>query len=94
MSEQDKTPYTGIKPEITPQPSENLGIKVTDNNHEVFFKIKRTTTMKKVMDAFCDCQGKMPSTVRFLFDGERVKPTDSADSVSEFDLLLPRFHPS
>jgi small ubiquitin-related modifier len=63
------------------QGSEHLNIKVTDNNNEVFFKIKRTTQLKKLMDAFCERQGKQPSTVRFLFDGTRVRPEDSPDSV-------------
>ena len=63
-------------------PTEHLNIKVTDSNNEVFFKIKRTTQLKKLMDAFCDRQGKMPATVRFLFDGERVNPTDTPDTVS------------
>jgi small ubiquitin-related modifier len=79
MSEQDTTPGTG-KPEEAP-PSEHLNIKVTDNNNEVFFKIKRTTALKKLMDAFCDRQGKQPQTVRFLFDGTRVNPGDSPESV-------------
>jgi hypothetical protein len=65
-----------------PPPVEHLNIKVTDNNNEVFFKIKRTTQLKKLMDAFCDRQGKQPSTVRFLFDGTRVRPEDSPDTVS------------
>ena len=79
MSDQDQSP--GInKPENLPE-SEHLNIKVTDNNNEVFFKIKRTTALKKLMDAFCDRQGKQPSSVRFLFDGARVNPTDSPDSV-------------
>lgn len=64
-----------------PAPVEHLNIKVTDNNNEVFFKIKRTTTLKKLMDAFCDRQGKQPSTVRFLFDGTRVRPEDTPDTV-------------
>lgn len=63
-------------------PSEHLNIKVTDNNNEVFFKIKRTTQLKKLMDAFCERQGKTPSSVRFLFDGQRVNPGDNPDSVS------------
>jgi hypothetical protein len=62
-------------------PSEHLNIKVTDNNNEVFFKIKRTTQLKKLMDAFCERQGKQISTVRFLFDGTRVRPEDSPDTV-------------
>lgn len=61
--------------------TEHLNIKVTDNNNEVFFKIKRTTALKKLMDAFCERQGKSPNTVRFLFDGTRVQPGDSPNSV-------------
>ena len=68
--------------EEAPQAVEHLNIKVTDNNNEVFFKIKRTTQLKKLMDAFCERQGKAPSSVRFLFDGQRVQPTDSPDTVS------------
>jgi hypothetical protein len=71
------------KPEGEGQ-SEHLNIKVTDNNNEVFFKIKRSTQLKKLMDAFCDRQGKNPNSVRFLFDGTRVTGTDSPDSVSIF----------
>lgn len=69
-------------PAEAPAPVEHLNIKVTDNNNEVFFKIKRTTPLKKLMDAFCERQGKQLSTVRFLFDGTRVRPEDTPDSVS------------
>lgn len=68
-------------PAEAPPATEHLNIKVTDNNNEVFFKIKRSTQLKKLMDAFCDRQGKMPSTVRFLFDGQRVVATDTPDTV-------------
>ncbi|KAH7116021.1 ubiquitin-related domain-containing protein [Dendryphion nanum] len=72
------------KPEDAGQ-SEHLNIKVTDNNNEVFFKIKRTTQLKKLMDAFCDRQGKNIQSVRFLFDGQRVQPTDNPDSLDMQD---------
>lgn len=68
-----------------PPPSEHLNIKVTDNNNEVFFKIKRTTQLKKLMDAFCERQGKSPQSVRFLFDGTRVQPDDNPDSLEMQD---------
>lgn len=68
-------------------PVEHLNIKVTDNNNEVFFKIKRSTQLKKLMDAFCERQGKQMSTVRFLFDGTRVRPEDTPDTVRSY--LLP-----
>ncbi|PUU82396.1 ubiquitin-related domain-containing protein [Tuber borchii] len=65
--------------------SEHLNIKVTDGNNEVFFKIKRTTQLKKLMDAFCDRQGKSPNSVRFLFDGTRVQGGDSPESLDMQD---------
>jgi hypothetical protein len=68
------------KPEDGGQ-SEHLNIKVTDNNNEVFFKIKRTTALGKLMNAFCDRQGKNISSVRFLFDGQRVTAADNPDTV-------------
>lgn len=74
-------PSPGGAPE-EPQQSEHLNIKVTDNNNEVFFKIKRTTQLKKLMDAFCERQGKSFASVRFLFDGTRVNPTDNPETVS------------
>jgi small ubiquitin-related modifier len=71
----------GIPGGEAPASVEHLNIKVTDNNNEVFFKIKRSTQLKKLMDAFCERQGKQISTVRFLFDGTRVRPEDTPDTV-------------
>lgn len=62
--------------------AEHLNIKVTDNNNEVFFKIKRSTKLEKLMNAFCERQGKTMTSVRFLFEGQRVQPTDTPDTVS------------
>ncbi|KAF1937203.1 ubiquitin-like protein [Clathrospora elynae] len=72
------------KPEDGGQ-SEHLNIKVTDNNNEVFFKIKRTTPLGKLMNAFCDRQGKNISSVRFLFEGTRVTATDNPDGLEMQD---------
>lgn len=80
MSDHDQSPGTGGNQEEPPK-TEHLNIKVTDSNNEVFFKIKRTTALSKLMNAFCDRQGKNLSSVRFLFDGARVQPSDSPDSV-------------
>ena len=81
MSGSDNGSPGGGKPEDL-RATEHLNIKVTDNNNEVFFKIKRTTQLKKLMDAFCERQGKAPNSVRFLFEGTRVGPTDSPETVS------------
>ena len=82
MSDQESPPRQEDQPK-----SEHLNIKVTDNNNEVFFKIKRTTQLSKLMNAFCERQGKTLATVRFLFDGARVQPGDSPDSVSDCLIL-------
>ena len=74
-------------------PADHLNIKVTDNNNEVFFKIKRSTQLKKLMDAFCERQGKQISTVRFLFDGARVRPEDTPDTVRTTTLRADRSFP-
>ncbi|KAK2593581.1 SUMO protein smt3 [Conoideocrella luteorostrata] len=68
-----------------PVSSEHLNIKVTDNNNEVFFKIKRSTKLEKLMTAFCERQGKTLNSVRFLFDGSRVQPADTPDALEMQD---------
>lgn len=82
MADQPPSVSPGGDRDELPMQSEHLNIKVTDGNNEVFFKIKRTTQLKKLMDAFCERQGKSASSVRFLFDGTRVNPTDNPESVS------------
>ena len=66
--------YTGMSARDNPHPGpmiEHLNIKVSDNN-ELFFKVKRTTQLKKLMGAFCERQGKPRNAVSFPFDGTRV----------------------
>ncbi|RIA95929.1 ubiquitin-related domain-containing protein [Glomus cerebriforme] len=71
MSEQpNPTPPAGDEK----KGDEHINLKVVGNDHnEVFFKIKRTTQLKKLMDAYCERQGKSLSSLRFLYDGERVQ---------------------
>ncbi|POS80387.1 hypothetical protein DHEL01_v201197 [Diaporthe helianthi] len=68
-----------------PAQTEHLNIKVTDNNNEVFFKIKKSTKLEKLMGAFCERQGKTVSSVRFLFEGQRVQPNDTPDTLEMQD---------
>ncbi|KAG8165281.1 hypothetical protein KVR01_005556 [Diaporthe batatas] len=68
-----------------PAQTEHLNIKVTDNNNEVFFKIKKSTKLEKLMGAFCERQGKTVNSVRFLFEGQRVQPNDTPDTLEMQD---------
>jgi hypothetical protein len=55
------------------------------NNNEVFFKIKRATQLRKLMDAYCQRQGKDEKTVRFLYDGVRLKPDSTPEEMEMED---------
>ncbi|EGC32393.1 hypothetical protein DICPUDRAFT_155644 [Dictyostelium purpureum] len=67
-------------PDVKPEDNHiNLKVK-SANGAEIFFKIKRTTPLKKLMDAYCQRQGLQQGSVRFLFDGQRVK--DDATPIS------------
>ncbi|ODQ68454.1 hypothetical protein NADFUDRAFT_49094 [Nadsonia fulvescens var. elongata DSM 6958] len=56
----------------------HINVKVTDNDSEVFFKIKPTTPLRKLTDSFCSRVGKDKSQLRFLYEGEAINDTDTA----------------
>ena len=47
-------------------------VKSQDGN-EIFFKVKPTTQFRKVMAAYCQRIGSTMESVRFLFDGTRIR---------------------
>ncbi len=59
-----------------------LNVRVTDQLNEVHFAVRGSTKLAKVMDRFCASQGKNPATVRFWFDGERIRDDQTPDQVS------------
>ncbi|KAL1922628.1 uncharacterized protein VTP21DRAFT_10167 [Calcarisporiella thermophila] len=72
MSEQQEK-----KPDV-----EHINIKVVGSDHnEVYFKIKRTTPLKRLMTAYCERQGKSLNSVRFLYDGERIQPENTPEEL-------------
>jgi small ubiquitin-related modifier len=70
-----------VKPEGEDKSPEHINIKVTDSTTEVFFRIKRTTPLRKAIDVFCKRTGKDAKSLRFLYDGERVSENDTPASV-------------
>ena len=50
---------------------------------EVYFKIKRSTLMKKLMDAYCKKNGQSRAQVRFLYDG---KPLDDEKTPDDYEM--------
>eukprot|EP00475_Leptophrys_vorax_P033703 TRINITY_DN5341_c0_g1_i1.p1 TRINITY_DN5341_c0_g1~~TRINITY_DN5341_c0_g1_i1.p1 ORF type:complete len:113 (-),score=42.97 TRINITY_DN5341_c0_g1_i1:182-520(-) len=54
--------------------SEHLNLKVkSQDGSSVYFKVKKTTQLRKLMEAYCKRVGKETSEVRFLFDGQRIE---------------------
>ncbi|CAN8248296.1 unnamed protein product [Cochlearia groenlandica] len=70
----------------------NLKVKGQDGN-EVFFKIKRSTQMKKLMNAYCNRQSVDFNSIAFLFDGRRLRAEQTPDELEmeegdEIDAML------
>ncbi|CAN8273760.1 unnamed protein product [Cochlearia groenlandica] len=70
----------------------NLKVKGQDGN-EVFFRIKRVTQLKKLMNAYCDRQSVDMGSIAFLFDGRRLRAEQTPDELEmedgdEIDAML------
>ena len=56
-----------------PQTGDYINLKVVGPaNQEVHFRIKRSTPLRRVMEAYCERQGQDMESFQFWFDGERV----------------------
>jgi hypothetical protein len=69
-----------------PPPQEPTGafsVKFKDQSgYEVVFKLKRTTKLGKAMDAYSAKAERARDQLRFLFEGVRIMPDDTAEKVS------------
>ncbi|KAH9308161.1 hypothetical protein KI387_036072, partial [Taxus chinensis] len=70
----------------------NLKVKGQDGN-EVFFRIKRSTQLRKLMNAYCDRQSVDFNSIAFLFDGRRLRGEQTPDELEmedgdEIDAML------
>jgi len=66
--------------------TEHINLKVAGQDGSVVqFKIKKHTPLRKLMQAYCDRQGLQISLVRFRFDGNPVKETDTPEGLEMED---------
>uniref|UniRef100_A0A1D1ZJ33 Small ubiquitin-related modifier n=1 Tax=Anthurium amnicola TaxID=1678845 RepID=A0A1D1ZJ33_9ARAE len=84
--EEDKKPADQSSAHI------NLKVKGQDGN-EVFFRIKRSTQLRKLMNAYCDRQSVDFNSIAFLFDGRRLRGEQTPDELEmedgdEIDAML------
>ncbi|GME67711.1 hypothetical protein B5S28_g5151 [[Candida] boidinii] len=73
------------KTEVKQDTATHINIKVSDGTSEVFFKIKRATPLKRLMEAFAKRQGKTIESFRFLYDGDRVSPDQTPEDLDMED---------
>ncbi|EGF79132.1 hypothetical protein BATDEDRAFT_90152 [Batrachochytrium dendrobatidis JAM81] len=65
---------------------QHINVKVmAPDQGEVFFKIKRSTPLLKLMNAYCERQGKQRGTIRFMYDGNRVEEHATPDQLDMDD---------
>ena len=63
-----------------------INIKVvSQDGNEIFFKLKRTTPFRKLMDAYANRTGAGLNTLRFLFDGQRMNEDQTPASLDMED---------
>lgn len=55
------------------------------DGNEVFFRIKRATQLRKLMNAYCDRQSVDLQSIAFLFDGRRLRGEQTPDEASQRD---------
>jgi len=67
-----------VKQEVKPENHLNIKVRDTENG-EVHFKVRSSTKFQKVFEAFCQRRGLEVNSVRFLFDGERLRADQSPD---------------
>merc|ERR1712166_460076 len=69
-----------------PDSGEHLNLKVkSPDGNEVYFKVKKSTQFSKVMSAYCKKVGADMDNVRFLFDGQRIRPDHTPEDLDMED---------
>ncbi|KAM0746107.1 hypothetical protein T439DRAFT_330080 [Meredithblackwellia eburnea MCA 4105] len=64
--------------ETKPEGNQHISLKIAGSGFpDLLIKVKRTTKLSKMMNAYCERAGKSLNEVRFMFDGNKIKPTDT-----------------
>ncbi|KAL6942719.1 SUMO protein smt3 [Hanseniaspora osmophila] len=74
-------PNSDVKPDVKPSQT-HINIKVSDGSSEIFFKIKRSTNLRKLMQAFANRQGKDVNSLKFVFEGVRITGDHTPDDLA------------
>lgn len=70
--------------------SQYVTVKVrSPDGEQVLYRIKKKTRLQKLMNSFCQRTGQNEQSIRFLFEGERLRPEMTAEDagLQEGDLI-------
>lgn len=70
--------------------SQYVTVKVrSPDGEQVLYRIKKKTRLQKLMNSYCQRTGQNEHSIRFLFEGERLRPEMTAEDVGlqEGDLI-------
>ncbi|KAI9098673.1 small ubiquitin-related modifier 2-A [Phlyctochytrium arcticum] len=82
MADNNDAPQEERKPETV----QHINLKVLGHDQtEIAFKIKRTTPLQRLMDAYVSKTGQDKTSVRFLYDGNRINGHETPDELEMED---------
>ncbi|KAJ1606038.1 ubiquitin-like protein SMT3 [Cryptosporidium canis] len=70
--------------------SQYVTVKVrSPDGEQVLYRIKKKTRLQKLMNSYCQRTGQNEQSIRFLFEGERLRPEMTAEDagLQEGDLI-------
>ncbi|XP_064097283.1 small ubiquitin-related modifier 3-like [Macrobrachium nipponense] len=68
------------------KPTEHINLKVLGQDGQmVHFKIKKHTSLKKLINAYCERSKLAQTTVRFRFDGQPISENDTPQGLEMED---------
>ncbi|XP_021291851.1 small ubiquitin-related modifier 1-like [Herrania umbratica] len=69
------------------QPTARVRITIKNQDgEEAYYQMKRTTPLRKLMNAHCSKFSFEPNTVAFLFDGRRLNEDETPEQVKMEDM--------
>ncbi|BGP42881.1 SUMO protein smt3 [Rhodotorula kratochvilovae] len=73
--------------EQKPDTPQHISLKIQGAGFpDLVIKVKKTTKLSKMMNAYCQRAGKSLSEVRFMYEGQRLRPEDQVDSLDIDDI--------
>jgi small ubiquitin-related modifier len=83
-TDDSSTVATTTKP-VIPSANERIRIRVIgQDGHDVYFDLKPTTKWQRVLEAYCKLRAVSTSSMRFIFEGQRV---NSQLSLADYNVV-------